>query len=261
MVGLSCGARRGGSGGPGNAVFAADFVGRRYMRNGIEIAEGDVMTFSHASAAWADDGARGLIAHAPNVPRSSSQGLLLAAVAGPVNKAGASRSNTSGAITTALPDEGLFAGPAACQRRLRIQPPQPLPHDSDGGKPRAYQGPLQGRDVGEFGVYMRSDLANARCSGGTDRNAVAVAVSAGPGRTLAGGGCRQGNHLLKLITLCKSHGVVAVGRSNARPRASTASSNRFLKRHSTVLDSTSASTKVPTSTAARDSHPGRKPLR
>lgn len=62
---------------PANAVYAADFVNRRYMRNGVPISEGSAISFSRASSAWAQDAAGQWVEFGVNVPRFTAGGLVL----------------------------------------------------------------------------------------------------------------------------------------------------------------------------------------
>jgi hypothetical protein len=62
---------------PEGAVYAADFVNRRYMRDGAWIPEAAAFTFSRASSAWAMNQAGHWQEYPPNTPRFTPGGLLL----------------------------------------------------------------------------------------------------------------------------------------------------------------------------------------
>lgn len=77
MLGLSLTRAQAPAWWPANAIFAADFVNRRYMRNGVPISEGSAISFSRASSAWAQDAAGQWREFGVNVPRFTPRGLML----------------------------------------------------------------------------------------------------------------------------------------------------------------------------------------
>lgn len=62
---------------PANAIYAADFVNRRYMRAGVPISEGSAISFSRSSSAWAQNAAGQWVEFGANQPRFTPGGLLL----------------------------------------------------------------------------------------------------------------------------------------------------------------------------------------
>ena len=62
---------------PANAIYAADFVNRRYMRAGAPIAETSAISFSRSSSAWAQNAAGQWVEFGANQPRFTPGGLLL----------------------------------------------------------------------------------------------------------------------------------------------------------------------------------------
>ena len=62
---------------PPNAIYAADFVNRRYMRAGVPISEGSAISFSRSSSAWAQNAAGQWVEFSANQPRFTPGGLLL----------------------------------------------------------------------------------------------------------------------------------------------------------------------------------------
>lgn len=77
MLGLGIGARRPMRWWPEGALYAADFVNNRYMRNGAEISRASAFTFSRASTKLAED-SRGVWQHfGVDEPAITDRGLLL----------------------------------------------------------------------------------------------------------------------------------------------------------------------------------------
>src|SRR5690606_23621572 len=62
---------------PEGAVYAADFVSNRYMRNGVEIPAAAAFSFSRASGKVAPDRAGAWHSFPPDVPARTNRGLLL----------------------------------------------------------------------------------------------------------------------------------------------------------------------------------------
>ena len=62
---------------PANAIYAADFVNRRYMRAGVPISEGSAISFSRSSSAWAQNAAGQWVEFGADQPRFTPGGLLL----------------------------------------------------------------------------------------------------------------------------------------------------------------------------------------
>lgn len=62
---------------PANAIYAADFVNRRYMRAGVPISEGSAISFGRSSSAWAQNAAGQWVEFGANQPRFTPGGLLL----------------------------------------------------------------------------------------------------------------------------------------------------------------------------------------
>lgn len=60
---------------PADTVYAADFIGNRYMKNGTHIAQSAAMTFSRASEKLAQTGDGKWMLFAPDVPALTDRGL------------------------------------------------------------------------------------------------------------------------------------------------------------------------------------------
>lgn len=169
MLGLTlspAAARPAGRWWPDGAVFAADFINRRYMRHGAEVSEGEAFTFNRASPAWSTATDGSLVAHGINEPRFGPGGLLLEAARtrlslGPVQLATSQWSNSSGAVSTPLPPEGLFAAPVRIASggfdfSRRVSAPMEL----TAGTPVHIKVRYRAGTSPNFGVYMRSNAAN-----------------------------------------------------------------------------------------------------
>jgi hypothetical protein len=187
MIGLSL--RSGGRAAwwPDGAVFAADFVARRYMRAGISIGESAALSVTRASDAWDEGADRGLVKLAVDAPRFGREGLLMEPARqrlslAPVDLMAESWSNESGAGATALPSEGLLVGPARI-----VSPGLNYARRTTGGMSLSSGGKAhfkiryRGGSSGMLAIYMRSNTANLQ-------SMVSGAVGALTIGTIAAGG-------------------------------------------------------------------------
>lgn len=110
MIGLKLGTGNGASWWPPGASFAADFVGRRYMRLGAPIAETSALSFARASTKLAPDRDGRIRQFAPNVPAFLSDGLLLEAASANLNpRLAHSNSATWSTVSSSVtPEPGIF---------------------------------------------------------------------------------------------------------------------------------------------------------
>ena len=110
MIGLKLGTGNGASWWPPGASFAADFVGRRYMRLGAPIAETSALSFARASSKLAPDRDGRIRQFAPNVPAFLSDGLLLEAASTNLNpRLAHSNSATWSTVSSSVtPEPGIF---------------------------------------------------------------------------------------------------------------------------------------------------------
>lgn len=97
---------------PADAIYAADFIARRYMINGVEVPAAQAFSFSRASARLAEDALGDYVEFAVNEPAITSLGLSLEPQRSNLNSR-LRHSNSSGWVSnstaTVTPYPGVFA--------------------------------------------------------------------------------------------------------------------------------------------------------